>query len=192
MTFYTRDELLKIGFKSLGQNVKISTKAAIYRPNEIDIGDNSRIDDFCLVSGKIYIGRNVHLAAYSNISAGDCSVTFNDFSGLAYGCHIFTGSDDYSGKALTNPTVPIKYKGLNEANVILGKHVIVGTNSVIFPGVHVAEGCAIGALTMVTKNTEPWSIYFGVPAKRIKSRSKDLLLLEDKYVEETQKLIAAV
>lgn len=184
MTFYTEEQLLKVGFKSLGKNVKISTRAAIYRPHEMDIGDNSRIDDFCLLSGKIYIGRNVHLAAYSNVSAGECSVIFNDFSGLAYGCHIFTGSDDYSGKTLTNPTVPIKYKGLVEANVILGKHVIVGTNSVIFPGVHVAEGCSIGALTMVTKNTEPWSIYFGVPAKRIKSRSKDLLLLEEQYVKE--------
>lgn len=182
MAFYSNDELLSFGFKKLGSNVKISTRSAIYRPHEMEIGDNSRIDDFCLLSGKIYIGRNVHLAAYSNVSAGECSVTFEDFSGLAYGCHVFTGSDDYSGKTLTNPTVPIEYKGMSESNVSLGRHVIVGTNSIIFPGVNVAEGCSIGAFTMLTKSTKPWGIYFGIPAKRIKERKKDLIGLEKIYL----------
>lgn len=183
MAFYTENELLEIGFKSLGRNVKVSTKCSIYRPEEIVIGDNSRIDDFCLLSGRINIGRNVHLAAYSNISAGECSVTFEDFSGLAYGCHVFTGSDDYSGKTLTNPTVPLEYKGLQEKNIVLGRHVIVGTSSIVFPGVHLAEGCSVGAFTMVTKSTLPWGIYFGIPAKRVKERKKDLLELEKKYLE---------
>lgn len=184
MAFYAREELEKIGFKKLGVDVKISTKASIYRPHEIEIGDYSRVDDFCLLSGRIIIGRNVHLAAYSNVSAGECSITFNDFSGLAYGCHVFTGSDDYSGATLTNPTVPLEFKGLSEADVTLGRHVIVGTNSMVFPGVNIAEGCSIGALTMVTKSTEPWGVYFGIPAKRIKERKKDLLMLEKKYLSE--------
>lgn len=184
MAFYTEDELKGLNFRKLGKNVKISTRAALYRPNEMEIGDNSRIDDFCLLSGKIYIGRNVHLAAFSNISAGECYVKFEDFSGLAYGCHVFTGSDDYSGRTLTNPTVPLKYKGLSEANVTLGRHVIVGTNSIIFPGVHIAEGCSVGAMTLVTKSTEPWSIYSGIPAKKIKNRKKDLLILEEQYLSE--------
>lgn len=183
MAFYSREELEKIGFKKLGNNVKISTKASIYRPHEIEIGDYSRVDDFCLLSGKIIIGRNVHLAAYSNVSAGKHSVIFEDFSGLAYGCHVFTGSDDYSGETLTNPTVPLEFKGLSEADVILGRHVIVGTNSIIFPGVIIAEGCSIGAFTMVTKSTESWGIYFGIPAKRVKERKKDLLILENKYLQ---------
>lgn len=182
MAFYSDQELQQFGFKRLGSNVKVSTKASIYRPHEMEIGDNSRIDDFCLLSGKILIGKNVHLAAFSNVSAGECSVTFQDFSGLAYGCHVFTGSDDYSGKTLTNPTIPLEYKGLTEANVTLGRHVIIGTNSVIFPGVIIAEGCSVGALSMVTKSTEPWGIYFGAPARRIKERSNNLLELEKLYI----------
>lgn len=184
MAFYTNDELNRLGFKKLGDNVKVSTKVSIYRPEEIEIGDNSRIDDFSLLSGRIIIGRNVHLAAYSNVSAGECSVTFEDFSGLAYGCHVFTGSDDYSGNTLTNPTVPLKFKGLKENNITLKRHVIVGTNSIIFPGVCIAEGCAIGAMTMVTKSTRPWGIYFGSPAKRIKERSDALLILEEEYLKQ--------
>lgn len=187
MAFYSEEELQVIGFKKLGKSVKVSNKSSIYRPHEIEIGDYSRIDDFCLLSGKIRIGRNVHLAAYSNVSAGECSVTFEDFSGLAYGCHVFTGSDDYTGKKLTNPTVPLEYKGLSEDDVVLGRHVIVGTNSIVFPGVHIATGCSIGAFTMVTKSTKPWGVYFGIPAKRIKERKKDLLVLEAQYImDESQ------
>ena len=184
MAFYSLNELNNFGFKLLGKNVLISTRCAIYRPGEMEIGNNVRIDDFCLLSGKIIIGNNVHIAAYCNISAGECSVTFDDFSGLAYGCHVFTGSDDYSGKTMTNPTVPLKYKGLKESDVFLGRHVIVGTNSVIFPGVYLAEGCAVGALSMVTKSTEPWYTYFGAPAKKLRRRSKKLLDLEKKYLDD--------
>lgn len=183
MAFYSDEEIKNIGFKQLGVNVKISTKASFYRPHEMEIGDNSRVDDFCLLSGKVIIGRNVHIAAFSNISAGECSIKFEDFSGLAYGCHVFTGSDDYSGKTLTNPTVPVEYKGLKEAGVVLGRHVIIGTNSIVFPGVIVAEGCSVGALSMVTKSTKPWGVYFGIPAKRIKERSNELLAFEKLYLE---------
>lgn len=110
MSFLSDSELRKIGFKKLGKNVKISEKASIYNPEKIEIGDNSRIDDFCLLSGKISIGNNVHIAAYCNIAGGIEGITFDDFSGLAYGCHVFSQSDDYTGRTLTNPTIPKKYK----------------------------------------------------------------------------------
>ncbi|OYQ72534.1 acyltransferase [Wohlfahrtiimonas sp. G9077] len=188
MAFYSDDELKNIGFKRLGKNVKISTRAAIYRPDEMLIGDNCRIDDFCLLSGRISLGNNVHIAAFSNLSAGECNIQLHDFSGLAYGCHVFTGTDDYSGKTLTNPTIPIQYKGLSEKNIIIGKHSIVGTNSIIFPGVHLAEGTAVGALSLVNKSTEAWSIYAGRPAKRLKRRRKDLLELEIEYLQSLKEL----
>ncbi|HEK2134322.1 TPA: acyltransferase, partial [Proteus mirabilis] len=101
--------------------------------------------------------------------------------------HVFTGSDDYSGRTMTNPTIPLKYKNLKEKNIIIGKHAIIGTNSIIMPGVTIAEGTAVGALSMVTKSTKPWGIYFGNPAKRIKERKKDLLNLEMEYIKEKSK-----
>ena len=52
------------------------------------------------------------------------------------------------------------------------------------PGVRVAEGTAVGAMSMVTKSTEPWSVYFGVPAKRLKARKKELLSLEKAYLDQ--------
>lgn len=50
MGFYSREQLEKIGFKSLGKNVLISDKSSIYSPENISIGNNVRIDDFCILS----------------------------------------------------------------------------------------------------------------------------------------------
>ncbi|MDD2520617.1 MAG: acyltransferase, partial [Kiritimatiellae bacterium] len=107
---------------------------------------------------------------------------FGDFSGLAYGCHVFTQSDDYGGDTLTNPTVPDAYKREIKRAVVIGRHAIVGTNSLVFPGVVLAEGTSVGAHSMITKSTEEWSVYFGNPAKRLKSRKKGLLVLEAEYL----------
>ena len=170
-------------FKSLGVNVKISDKASIYNCDLMEIGDHSRIDDFCVISGKVKIGRNVHIAIFCNVAGGEKGILLDDFSGLAYGCHVITQSDDYSGKTLTNPTVPDEFKLEKKAAVVISRHSIIGTGSVVLPGVVLGEGTSVGALSMITKSTDAWSIYFGSPAKRIKSRSKELLDLEAAYLK---------
>lgn len=182
MPFLTQQQLFALGFKKLGSNVKISDKAVIYNPGEVEIGDHSRIDDFCVVSGKITIGRNVHIAVFCNLAGGTEGIVFEDFSGLAYGCQVFSQSDDYTGRTLTNPTVPAQYKNERKAAIRIGRHCIVGTSSLIFPGVDLADGCSVGAMAMVTKSTEPWGVYTGAPARRVKERKNDLLALEQAYL----------
>jgi acetyltransferase-like isoleucine patch superfamily enzyme len=183
MAYHTRAALEAIGFRSLGKKVLISDKTSIYNADQMDIGDNARIDDFCVLSGKISIGRNVHIAVFCNVAGGEAGVIMEDFSGLAYACQVFSQSDDYTGRTLTNPTIPDEFKRETKAVVVIGKHSIVGASSIIVPGVKLAEGTAVGAMTMVTKSTDPWSIYFGVPAKKIKDRHKDLLKLEARYLQ---------
>jgi len=186
MGYYTQEQLQKLGFKHIGKNVKISDKASIYNCDQIEIGDNSRIDDFCVVSGKIKIGRNVHIAPFCLVAGGEKGIVFEDFSGLAYQVQVFTQSDDYSGKTLSNPTIPKEYKNEAKKEIFIGKHSIVGAGSIIMPGVILAEGTSIGALSLVRKKTEEWSIYLGNPAKKIKDRKKDLLELEKLYLESEQ------
>jgi acetyltransferase-like isoleucine patch superfamily enzyme len=190
MAFLTEASLAALGFKHLGDNVKISDKASIYNPELMEIGNHSRIDDFCVISGKVTMGRNVHIAVFCNIGGGDLGVTLEDFCGLAYGCHVFSQSDDYSGRTLTNPTVPDKYKHETKASVLIKRHSIVGTCSVIMPGITLEEGTSIGAMSLITKSTAPWSVYFGIPAKRLKSRKQALLELEQDYLSEEVKLNA--
>jgi len=184
MGYLSEKQLQTMGFKSLGRDVRISEKASVYEPERIEIGDNSRIDDFCVVSGRVEIGRNVHIAPHCLVAGGEKGITLSDFSGLAYFVQIFSQSDDYSGNSLTNPTVPVQYKKESKAAVFLGRHVIVGAGSVIFPGVHVAEGCSIGAMTLVNKSTSPWGVYAGNPARRVKERSRRLLDLERDYLDQ--------
>ena len=52
----------------------------------------------------------------------------------------------------------------------------IGTNAVILPGVKLAEGTVVGACSLVTRNTEPWTVYHGIPAKPVKERRRDKML----------------
>ena len=184
MAYLTQEALEEMGFKQLGKDVLLSDKASIYNPESIEIGDYSRIDDFCVLTGKIRIGRNVHVTIYCNIEGGTEGIHLDDFSGLAYRCTVISQTDDYSGRSMTNPTVPEQYKKESKQAVYIGRHCIVGTNSLIMPGVNLAEGTSVGAMSMVTKSTEPWSVYFGIPAKKLKNRKQDLLELEKQFLAE--------
>jgi len=182
MGWMSSEQINELGFAKLGREVKISDRASIYNPELIQVGDFSRVDDFCVLSGAIVIGRNVHIAVFCNVAGGTEGVFMDDFSGLAYGCQIFTQSDDYSGSTMTNPTVPTQFKSEFKASVHIGRHCILGTNSVVMPGVEMAEGSATGAMSLVTESTEEWKIYVGIPARCVRDRSKDLLALEEKYL----------
>jgi acetyltransferase-like isoleucine patch superfamily enzyme len=182
VAYLLHEELLEMGFKSLGKNVKVSDKASIYDAQQVEIGDNSRIDDFSVISGKVKIGRNVHITPLCLVAGGLPGLVIDDFVALAYGVKVFTQSDDYSGKTMTNSTVPKEFKKEDKKTVVIGRHSIIGAGSIIMPGVTLNEGTSVGAMSLVRKSTEAWSIYLGNPAKKIKDRKKDLLELEKKYL----------
>jgi acetyltransferase-like isoleucine patch superfamily enzyme len=180
MTMLTPNELAMMGFASLGKNVQISDKVSIYGVERIWLGNNVRIDDFSVLSAGeegIEIGSYVHIGVGCSLT-GSKKITLSNFSGISSRVSIFTSSDDYSGLTLTNPTVPMEFKNVKHASVFLGRHVIVGSGSVILPGVHLEDGVAIGALSMVAKNCKAFGIYTGNPLRRIKERKHDLLQLE--------------
>lgn len=182
MSYYSRGELDLLGFRHLGRNVLISRLASIYFPESISIGDNSRIDDFCTISGNVHIGRNVHIAVHSNLAGGVCGISIDDFAGLAYGCHIVAQTDDYSGESMTNPTVPSEFKLESCAPVHIGQHVILGVSTIVLPGVELPDGVAAGAQTLFIESVEPWGIYVGSPARRLKERSRALLARCEEYL----------
>lgn len=97
---------------------------------------------------------------------------------------LLTNVDDYYGDFMTNPMVPDKYRKVTEKSIKLNKHCLVGTGSKIMPGVEIGEGTSIGAMSLVLKSTRPWKLYFGVPAKAITDRQKNLLELEKQFLNE--------
>ncbi len=146
------------------------------------IEDGFGIDYFCVVSGNVTIGRNVHFAVFNNVAGADPGIVFEDFLGFAYGCNVFAQSNDYSGQIMTNPTVPDIFKRERKAPVRIGRHCIIGTSTMIGPGITVDEGTAVGNLSFVSKSTDEWCVYLGAPAMRIKSRSMKLLVLEKQFL----------
>lgn len=184
MSFHSPDALREMGFLSVGENVKVSTKASVYGASRISLGAQSRIDDFCELSageGGIYIGRNVHIAVMCSL-IGKARIELHNFAGLSSRVSIYSSSDDYSGESMTNPTVPEEFTHVDHRPVVLGQHVIIGSGSVILPGVTIGEGTAVGALCLVAKDLEPFGIYAGSPLRRVKSRSRRLLELEKLYL----------
>jgi len=185
MAFLSRSVIESMGFAYIGSNVLISDRASFYGINRIKIGNNVRIDDFCVLSagvGGIEIGNYVHIAIYTSLIGGG-KISISDFCNLSSRVSIYSSNDDYSGTTLTNPMVAEKFKKVTHADVSLHKHVIVGCGSVILPGVTLSVGVAVGALSLVNKNCDDFCIYAGTPAIKIKVRKSGLLELEQQFIQ---------
>ena len=179
-SFFNEEELKEIGFKKIGTNVKISKRASIYSPNKIEIGNNVRIDDFCLLSGNIVIKNNVHISAYTALYGGG-RIEIGNFSGCSARCTLISASDDFSGNYMVGATIPDDYKNVDKGEIVLRDYVQLGANSVVMPNVIINEGTVTEAMTFVNKDLDKWGIYVGLPAKRIKDRSKNMLKLVKEF-----------
>lgn len=175
-SFYSRNELGELGLKHVGENAKISRFAKFYSPETIEVGDDSRVDDFCIVSGRVIVGHHVHVSAYVGLYGG-AGITLQNFSTVSGRTLIYSVSDDYSGDTMTNPTIDDRYRSVKEASVDIGEYAIIGAGCVVLPGVKIGEGCAVGAMSLVRNDLAQWVTYAGVPAKRIGERSRNLLFL---------------
>lgn len=183
-SFYSVEELGKLGLNAIGENVLISKKASIYGAQNISIGSHVRIDDFCILSGRITIGDYIHIAAYSAIYGGEEGVFIEDFSNISSRVTVYSVSDDYSGETMTNPMIPDEYKNVKSAPVKIRKHVIIGSTSVVLPGVELKEGSAFGAFSFINRDSREWTLNAGIPFKIIRERKKNILELEKKKKEQ--------
>lgn len=184
--YYNADELKDFGFKSVGTNVSIAKNCTIIGLENIELGSNIRIDGGVVIaanSGFLSLGNHIHIGGNCFLACAG-GISLADYSGLSQSVHIYSATDDYSGKALTNPTLPKKYLNVKIAPVILEKHVVVGSSSIVLPGCVIGEGASVGAQSLVMKSLESWGVYFGSPVKRIKARSKRLLDLEQDFLKE--------
>ena len=183
-SFLSREDLEKLGLKSVGENVLISRNATIYGAGNISIGSNVRIDDFCILSGNVQIGDYVHIAAYSAMYGSSAGIQIADFANISSRVCVYAVSDDFSGETMTNPMIPDKFKNVLQKPTVIGRHVIIGTGSTVLPGSVLEEGAVMGAMTLGKGNVAPWSVVVGVPARKIKDRSRNILNLEKEFLKE--------
>lgn len=136
--------------KSIGNSVIIKPSVYLFSPQNISIGRNVDINEFCVLypeddpNGYIKIGDDVMIANSTSIVTSD--YIFND------------------------KTKPIWKSGHVHAPVIIEDDVWIGMGVRILKGVTIGKGSIIGAGAVVTKDIPPYSIAVGVPAKVIKKR----------------------
>lgn len=173
-SFLSIDEIKSLGLKSVGKHVKISRNVKIYSPDKIDIGDNVRIDDFCILSGNIKLGSNIHISPYV-VLYGVMGIELEDFTGISARTTVYSAMDDFSGEYLMGPVHPEGTTNVTGGKVLIKRYTQIGAHCLVFPNVTIGEGVAVGACSMVNNSLKPWAIYFGIPARKFKERPKGLL-----------------
>ena len=76
---------------------------------------------------------------------------------------------------LVGSLVTDEFKNVKRSAVYIDGYTILGTNSIVMPGCHLGEGVSLGASTLVTKSLDPWQIYIGQPARKLRPRSMNIV-----------------
>ncbi len=162
-----------------GTDVFISNMAEIKRPHLVKLGNHVAIDTGFYCTTALEIGDYIHIAPYTCVIGGASGkLIMSHFTNISVGGRIVCGSDSFMGEGLiTAPGLPDEYRDvLKIAPVEFKMFSNTGANVTILPGVTLGEGSVIGACSLVTKDTEPWTIYVGVPAKPVKVRAKNKMI----------------
>lgn len=186
MSFMSEEEMAAIGFQYIGKNVKISRKASIYNPQNISIDDHTRIDDFAILSagkGGIKIGKYIHIGCYSSL-IGQGTIVMEDFSGIGGRVSVYSIEEDLLGEHMCHPTIPDECRDVRATDVIFKEHSVACTASCIIGKVVVGKAVVIGAMSLVNEDCEDFGIYVGIPAKKVKERTRGFLELRKKYLPD--------
>lgn len=175
-SFYEHSELLDLGFCSVGSDVLISRKVSLYGVRRMSIGNNVRIDDFCILSGEITLGSNIHIGAYSALY-GSMGIKLEDNTGISPRCSLFSAIDDFGGDFLIGPIHEKEFINVTGGPILLRQYSQVGAGCVVFPNVEFAEGSVVGAMSFINKSLPAWTISAGIPVRVIRQRSRNLLYL---------------
>jgi acetyltransferase-like isoleucine patch superfamily enzyme len=177
MSNLSESELRDLGLASVGHDVCIDRSARIFGAADVSIGSHVRIDCFSVITagpGAVVIGDHVHLGVGVCLF-GTAGVEIGDFASLSAHVSIYSTNDDFTDGHLTGPTIPPELRHVHAARVILSSHALVGTGSVILPGVRLERGAAVGALSLVRSDVPEGEVAAGVPARGVGRRNLERL-----------------
>lgn len=161
-----------------GEDVRIDPNTVFKHPQLVELGNHVAIDCGFYCTTKLKVGDYVHISPYCTVIGGvNAFFEMCHFSGLAAGCRIMCATDECLGEGIPNPTIPAKYRDKVICKPVkLEMFATLATNVVVVPGVTIREGTLVGANSFVNKDTEPWTVYVGSPAKPLKERRRDVIL----------------
>ena len=159
--------------KSLGKSVKIFPLAKIVKPEVVEIGDGTQIDDFIFIYGGqgVKIGRLNHFASFISVVGGGELIT-EDYVGIATGSRLITGTHHYGDGRRISPLIPPEEQYVIRGKIVLKKDVFIGANAIIHPNVTIGEGAIVGSGGIVLKDIEPWTINIGAPVRVVGTRPR--------------------
>jgi acetyltransferase-like isoleucine patch superfamily enzyme len=160
----------KFRLGSLGRDSFIRSETRIIgNPRRIRIGNKFKIYENCIIAigkGEILIGNDGLIGVGTYINCGNEKLIIGNGVAIAPFCKIFTFSHHYNS-----------YDGIinsyKTGDVIIEDDVLIGTNTVILPGVRIGKSSIIAANSLVNKDITPFSIIGGSPAKLIKMRNSE-------------------
>lgn len=189
--------------KYLGKNSRIDTGVYFQNPNYIYIDDNTWIDKNVIIlagldnskrekaiflnkdykgePGVVYIGKNVHVAPNCILSGISAGIYISDNCGFSANCSVYSFSHHYNSKkdptkhTIASPMVSHDLQVMLEGPIYIGPNTWIALNSILLPGVSIAEDCFISINSIIypgSKFTNN-SIISGAPAKQIGKRFKN-------------------
>lgn len=165
--------------KGCGLDAKVFKNAQIIKPELVVLGRACQIDDFVwMLAGQgIEVGDRVHIAVFTSIGGGGRTI-IESYAGLSAGCRIISGSEEFMGQGMTNPCIPKDFRVVRRSEVVIEKHALLFTNTIVFPGVRIGQGAVVSAGSIVSRNLEPWGIYRMKNGKiqKVADRKKDVIL----------------
>lgn len=156
--FYSKNELIEIGFEQVGEKTRISKKAVFHGIQNGKIGDNVRIDDFTTIKGEINIGNHVHISSFCSVSGTGGKITIGNFCGMSTHCAFFTAIEDFINPTLTSPSINSDFSSIIAGDIKMEDASKLGTSCVILPNVNIGFGSSVSACTIVSKDVERGSI----------------------------------
>lgn len=170
--------------RTVGEDVFISANVDIRRPNLLSVGSHVAIDTGFYITTEATLGDYIHIGPYVIVIGGpNTNLRVGNFVNITPGVKLLCASDSFSGGGLVSaPGIPDEF--LNEidfSSIIIEDFASICAGATVLPGVTIAEGSVIGANSLVTKNTEPWTVYAGSPARPIKKRPSEAMR---KYAKE--------
>lgn len=151
----------------LGKGSFLRTRVRILgNPKRMRVGDKFKIYENCIIAigkAEIEIGDNGFIGVGTYINASYGKIKIGNGVVIAPFCKFFTYSHHYSVERSIRESFYSK-------DIVIGNDVLIGSNSVILPGVTIGNGAIIAAGSVVIRDVESNTIVGGTPAKMIKSR----------------------
>ena len=156
--FYTKQELLDIGFIQVGDDTRVSKKSVFHGIKEGVIGNSVRIDDFSTLKGDIKIGNHVHISSFCSISGTGGEIKIEDFCGMSTHCAFFTAIEDFIDPTLTSPSINSEFSKTISGDIKMESASKLGASCIVLPNITIGFGSSASANTIISSDVKEGAI----------------------------------